>query len=230
MHPAKIRAGIRRRWFEYRLERTRLRGMSGLLLLGNPDYGGWIVPGSLIRPDWICYSIGAGGETSFDMELIERYGVTVRAIDPVPEYVQLALAHAHGDPRLTAHEAAVATADGPLRMQLTHDPNSRSVSAAGLYETRSYIEFPGRTLSSLMAELGDTRIDLLKLDIEGGEYEVVPTLDLSALGVKVFATQLHHTGTVGDAKALIAALGDRGYEPVACHPAVKLTFVRRDLI
>ena len=43
-----------------------------------------------------------------------------------------------------------------------------------------------------MAEFGDPAIDLLKLDIEGGEYEVIPSLDMRALGVKVFATQLHH--------------------------------------
>jgi hypothetical protein len=31
-----------------------------------------------------------------------------------------------------------------------------------------------------MAELGDERIDLLKIDIEGSAYELLPTLDLRA--------------------------------------------------
>ncbi len=199
-------------------------------MLGNPEYGGWILPGGMIERGWVCYSVGAGGETSFDMELIERYGLTVRSIDPVAEYVQRAIEHAEGEERLTAHQVAIATSDGPLRMQLTHDPNSQSVSAAGLYDTHSYVELPGRTLPSLMAELGDERIDLLKLDIEGGEYEVIPTLDLAALGVKLFATQLHHTGTVRDARRLIAGIAEQGYDPVACHPAVKLAFARRDLL
>ena len=44
-----------------------------------------------------------------------------------------------------------------------------------------------------MAELGDTRIDLLKIDVEGGEYQLLPTLDLNALGVKVFAIPLRRT-------------------------------------
>lgn len=230
LHPAKIRGGLRRRWFQRQMERTPLRRVEALVLLGNPEYGGWIVPGDLIEPGWICYSVGAGGETSFDMELIERYGIRVRSVEPVEEYVQLAIEHAEGDERLTVHRAAITTSDGPLRMQLTHDPNSQSVSPAGLYDTHSYIELPGRTLPSLMAELGDTRIDLLKLDIEGGEYEVIPTLDLNALGVKIFATQMHHTGTVREARRLVAGLAEQGYEPVACHPAVKLTFARADLI
>jgi FkbM family methyltransferase len=230
LHPAKIRAGLRRRWFQHRMERTPLRETGGLELLGNPDYGGWIVPTALIEAGWVCYSVGAGGETSFDMELIERYGMIVRSIDPVAEYVKIAIEHAHGEPRLTAHQAAVATVDGPLRMQITHDPNSQSVSPAGLYDTRSYVELPGRTLPSLMVELGDSKIDLLKLDVEGGEYELIPTLDLKALGVKVFATQLHHTGSVGEARRLVVELAEQGYEAVACHPAVKLTFARRDLL
>jgi hypothetical protein len=75
-----------------------------------------------------------------------------------------------------------------------------------------------------MSELGDERIDLLKLDIEGGEYELLPLLDLRSMGIKVFAVQLHHTGSVREARRLIAGLRAQGYELVGCRPAVKLTF------
>jgi FkbM family methyltransferase len=212
------------------MERVPLRGVDGLVELGHPEYGGWTLPGGLIEPDWICYSVGAGGDTAFDMDLIARYGIEVRAVDPIPSYVRRAIEDAHGDPRFSAHEAAIATTDGPLRMQVTHDPNSESVSPSGLYDSSTYIELPGRTLPSLMADIGDSRIDLLKLDIEGGEYEVVPTLDLPGLGVKVFATQLHHTGSVSAAKALIAGLAEQGYVPVARHPVVKITFAMEELL
>jgi hypothetical protein len=50
------------------------------------------------------------------------------------------------------------------------------------------------------------------------------------MGVKVFAIQLHHTGSVRKARRLIADLRRSGYEPVACRPSVKLTFVRADLL
>lgn len=230
LHPAKIRSGIRRRWFEYRLERTRLQPAGELVELGSPDYGGWTFPAALIETGSVCYSVGAGGEISFDMDLIRRYGVTVRAVDPVRKYVERARADAEGDPRFSIVEAALATSDGPIRMQLTHDLASESVSPAGLYDSASYVELPGRTLRTLMAEFGDSKVDLLKVDIEGGEYDLVPTLDLAALGVKVFATQMHHTGSVADAHGLIRSLGEQGYDPVACHSTVKLTFARRDLI
>lgn len=229
LRPRKLRNAARRRWFEHRLERTPLRSAPGVIELGSP-YGGWMVPGDLIEPSWLCYCVGAGGDISFDLQLIERYGATVRAVDPVADYVHAALAQAAGQPRFSIYQAAIATRDGPLRVQLTHDPTSSSVSAAQLYESANFAELPGRTLPSLMRELGDERIDLLKLDIEGAEYEVLPTLDLRALGVKVFATQLHHNGSVRQARGLIAQLRDGGYEAIACRPAVKLTFARTDLL
>ena len=58
----------------------------------------------------------------------------------------------------------------------------------------------------------------------------MPALDLCALGVRVLAVQLHHTGSVGRARALIAQLRESGYEPVACRPPVKLAFARADLL
>lgn len=200
-----------------------------MIELGS-SYGGWILPGDLIEPSWVCYLVGAGGDVTVDLDLIQRYGVTVRSFDAVTDYVDGARERANGEPRFSAHHAAIAAKDGPIRMQVTHDPVSQSVSAAQLYDSHSFVELPGRTLPSLMAELDDRQIDLLKLDIEGSEYEVLPTLDLPALGVKVFAIQLHHTGSVADARKLIAGLGTQGYDPVACRSAVKLTFVRRDLI
>jgi FkbM family methyltransferase len=228
LHPAKIRTAIRRRWFEARLSRLPLVEMPGLVDLGT-TYGGWIVPAEAVEPSWVCYSVGIGGDISFDLELIRRFSATVRSFDPVAGYVHDAITQASGEAGFSAHQAAIATADGPIRMQVTHDPQSRSVSSAGLYDSHEFVEVPGRTLASLMEELGDDRIDLLKLDVEGSEYELLPTLDLPALGVKVFATQLHHTGTVRDAHSLIARLRNLGYEPVARRPSVKLTFVARHL-
>jgi FkbM family methyltransferase len=228
LRPAKVRNALRRRWFERQVPRLQMDATpNGIVELGS-SYGGWMIPDGVVEPSWICYCVGAGGDISFDLELIERYGATVRAFDAVESYVRSAERDGAGNERFSAHHAAIATSDGPIRMQVTHDTGSSSVSAAELYESHEYVELPGRTLPSLMAELGDTRIDLLKLDIEGAEYGLLPELDVRALGVKVFATQLHHTGSVAQARALIAGLRDQGYAPVACRSAVKITFLARD--
>lgn len=229
LRPAKIRSAVRRRWFERQLPRLALTPMPGLVDVGSA-YGGWTIPLELVTADWTCWSIGAGGDITFDLALLDR-GALVRSFEPAPDYVAYAENEAAGRELFSAHQVAIAAEDGPLRLQVTHDESSSSVSSANLYDTDdSFIEVPGRTIASLQAELGDERIDLLKLDIEGAEYGVMPTVDLRALGVSVFSTQLHHTGSVADARALIAAVEAQGFTAVACRPVVKLTFVRSDLL
>jgi FkbM family methyltransferase len=229
LRPNKIRRALRRRWFELRISQVRRHPAPGLEDLGT-TYGGWVMPCPLIGEGWTAYSVGAGGDVSFDLELSRRFGVTVRAFEAVPELAEQAVRDGAGQPLFSAHHAAIATREGPLRMQLSHDEQSRSVSSAGLYESDRYVEVPGRTLEGLMGELGDEQIDLLKLDIEGGEYELVPMLELRRLGVKIFSLQVHHTGSVRDARRLIAGLRSQGFELVACRPAVKLTFARAELL
>src|SRR5262249_19698371 len=171
------------------------------------------------------------GDLSFDLALIDRFGAaTVRAFEPVQSFVDAARVQMGGHPGFTIDAVAVAPVDGPVRMQATHDPGSASVSPAGLYDTKDYAEMPGRSIRSLMAQYGDRRIDLLKLDIEGGEYELLPGLDLAELGIKVFAVQLHHNRPVSEARALIARLRDHGYEAIGVRPAGKVTFVNRALL
>jgi FkbM family methyltransferase len=229
LRPTKVRNAIRRRWFEWRMSRHSLRDAPGLEDLGSSP-GGWTVPLGLVAPGWLCYSFGAGGDVSFDVALMQRSGVSVRSFDPVDRYVEAARREAGPGLPFSAHLVALAARDGPIQMQVTHHPNSEAMSSAGLFETSRYVQRPGRRLSTLMAELGDRRVDLLKMEIEGGEYEVVPALDLAAAGVSVMSMQLHHNGGVRRARRLIDTMRAKGYELVACRPAVKLTFVRRDLL
>jgi FkbM family methyltransferase len=229
LRPAKVRSALGRRWFERQLGRTPVSGRGQPLSLGSA-YGGWMVPAALIEPGWICYCVGAGNDISFDLELIKRFDVHVQSVEPVEQYVQEALRAADGEPRFAAYRAAIATSDGPLRMQHTHNPSGLALSSANLFDTHQFVEVPGRTLASLARELDHPRIDLLKLDLEGAEYEVVPQLDLDALGVKAFALQIHHNRGPREAQRLIRQLDERGFELIGMRPTIKLAFARRALL
>jgi FkbM family methyltransferase len=189
-------------------------------------YGGWKLPDGLLGRDSVCYCIGTGEDVSFDLALIERYGCTVRAIDPVERHASYVLGATAREPRFSFRQAALATRDGPIRMQAHHEQDSASVSAAGLYQTDSWTEVPGLTLATLMRDWDDQRIDLLKVDVEGLEYELLPTLDLVALGVTLFAVQLHQNGGVAGARRVIDGLRRQGFRAVAQRPVVKVTFYR----
>jgi len=225
LRPTKINSAVRRRVFEWRLGRLPLEAAPQIVELGSA-YGGWKVPDETIGDGSICYCVGSGGDITFDLELIRRHGAVVRAVDPVASYEASALTAAAGEQRFSFRRAALTTNDGPVKMQTHHQDESQSLSAAGLYDTHNWVEVDGLGIHSLMQDFGDSHIDLLKLDIEGTEYELVPRLDLVALGVTVFAVQLHHNGTVRQALDLIAGVRRQGFRLVARRPVVKLTFWR----
>jgi FkbM family methyltransferase len=223
--PTKIRRAIRRRYFEYLLERWPVTGAGRPEDLGT-RYGGYIMPTAVVQPGWVCYSVGAGGDISLDLDLMRRFDVTVRSFEPVAEFVDAGRAAAGDDGRFTAWQVAVGVADGTLRMQASHHPGSRSVSPAKLYDSHEFFDVPSRSITSLMAEHDDTHVDLLKLDVEGGEYDVLADLDLRSLGIKVLAVQIHHNRTLREARRLIRHVESQGYEAVGVRPAVKITFLR----
>lgn len=225
--PSRLLATLGRRWFEWRMDRVSVEPYSPLIHLGDEWGGGWVVPDGLIDASWTCYCVGAGSDVGFDLALIERYGARVRCVDPFHVFREQAEAKAGGDPRFTFHEVALAAQDGPLAMFGAEDPESGSLSAANLYETDRLVTKPGKTLTTLMADLGDKRVDLLKLDIEGSEYEVVPELDLRALGVRVFCVELHASRPVSAAHELIDEIFSQGYTLVHRHHPASFTFVQQ---
>jgi len=85
---------------------------------------------------------------------------------------------------------AFAPKDSPVRFNLAKNDEGSSILA--LPETSIYdctldrtVEVVGRRLESILDEIGESRIDLLKVDIEGAEIEMLTTADpdhLRAIG------------------------------------------------
>jgi FkbM family methyltransferase len=225
LSPAKISTAARRRWFERQLADLPVTGYAPLVHLGS-DWSGWDIPDDLVKADWTAYCVGAGDDVSFDLELIARYGCLARTFDPSEEFRDRALAQAAGDPRFSFLAVAVSPEDGPLRMYDGEDPSVDYHSAANLFGTKPVAEFPGRTLPSLMQEYGDEHLDLLKLDVEGLEYEVLRDLDLAELGVRILCVELHHTASVRDAHELLDDLEHQGFRLVHHRRPANLSFVR----
>jgi hypothetical protein len=168
-----------------------------------------MVPAGTINGAWTCYCIGAGSDLAFDGELVRRYGATIRSVDREKALRSEAEPDAVADPRLTVIEATVASQDG--------------TSESG--ETTSDGRERPRTLRSLMEQLGDQQVQLLKLNIGGDEYGLLKTLDLRSLGVRVLLVKLHATRRVDEALRLLEHLRSQGYQPVHCTPRAGFTFV-----
>lgn len=227
IRPAKLRNATRRRWFETTIERVvKLDTSVPVTYLGTP-YGGWAVPVQIVRPDWVVYSLGAGLDVSFDLELIRRTGCEVHSFDPAPG----AGAHVRGlgEPRLHFHELAIWNHDGTLDMFVAAAPGHVALSGANLQNTRMAVQRPCRTIPSIMDELGHETIDLLKFDVEGGEYDVFDPVMTRAWGVKVLILCMFHTAAPKRALAIVDQLRALGYAPVARKES-SFTFVATEAL
>ena len=181
------------------VDRAHLLSADRLLRLGT-QYGGWAIPrDSGLTRESVCYLAGAGEDISFDCELAARFHCQVRVLDPTPRAVQhfeqLQQAVRAGTPfpinnsktefyqlpvadldRLSFLPVGLAGQDGELKFYMPKDPAHVSCSTVNLQKTSQFFTAPCHRLTTLMAQLGDTRLDLLKMDIEGAEYSVIQDL------------------------------------------------------
>jgi FkbM family methyltransferase len=227
LKPRKVRRAIRRRVFERRVRRgAKIDDDAPLVRLGT-DYGGWAVPAGLISGSWICYCVGAGLDVSFELSLIASFGCRVWSFDPAEDSRRYVERLAATNPRLQFRQTALWRADARVRMYRAADPTHCSLSAANLQETNRWVEAPGRSLESLMAELGHDRVDLLKVDLEGSEYEVLEPEAVAAAGVRVLCVELHAVTPPRAALAFLESFRVAGFRPVH-RELERFTLVRAD--
>ena len=183
--------------------------------------GWWFSPQDLGR-DSIVYSLGVGDDIDFDLAIIEQYAVEIFAFDPTPNSVDL-LDRNTLPARFHFHPWAVTACDGILKFypRLKKDGSKSDVmfTMIATDETRDdVIEVPAFSLETIVKKLGHDRIDLLKMDIEGAEYEVLEGLLAAPVKPKQLLVEFHHR-FVEDGLARTYAVIERlravGYRTIA---------------
>jgi FkbM family methyltransferase len=158
---------------------------------GSESCAWWVDPRGL-GADSIVYSLGIGTEITFDLSLIAAYGVTVHAFDPTPgaiEYVQKRQLPS----RYRWHAVGIGRYDGEARFFPPVNPAHISHSLlhrAATSDTAIQVEI--RRLSTVMRDLGHTRLDVLKMDIEGAEYDVLDDIIEQRLTIRQILVEFHH--------------------------------------
>jgi FkbM family methyltransferase len=175
-------------------------------------YGGWAIPQGALRTDSICYLAGLGEDASFDLGLIERVGCTVHVFDPVPEAARYAATISAEEPRFDFHPIGLWSSDGALRFYDNAEPGFVSRSATNMHGTSTYHEAEVRTVGSLMAEWGHQRIDLLKLSVEGAEYEILGNVLAESTPVSVLCVEFAQPSPLGPVLRQLKAIESGGYQ------------------
>lgn len=171
-------------------------------------YGGWYCCPALLGSDRTAMCCGAGEDISFDVALNAKWGLRIICVDPTPRSVRHveSLLAAGRDGRRMLIEAgplcyemtgfrevnftfvacAVWSSDGVLDLFAPKDPAHVSYSAVNLQHTSELIQVRSNTVGTLLRDFGVVQLSLLKLDIEGAEYEVLHSM----LGAGILPEQL----------------------------------------
>ena len=166
--------------------------------------GVWTVCPDGITPDSIVYSFGVGDNIAWDLAMIRRFGVEVHAFDPTPASVRWVRAQTL-PPRFHFHEYGLAAHDGVVRFTAPRKAGAVNYAPAATDEGGPSVTAPVRRLSTLWERLGRRPVEVLKMDIEGGEYEVLDDLLSSDVPVRQLLVEFHHHfPSVGLAKTLRA--------------------------
>lgn len=196
----------------------RLRPRDDLVQLGS-DYGAREIPGGLLGEDSVCYSGGVGDDVSFDLALIERHGCVVHAFDPTPRSMRHGHEVAAREARFRFHPYALAGSDGELVLHApagAEDPDAvQNWSVEAAEGSSLSVTAPSRSLPSVMAELGHDRIDLLKLDIEGAEYDVLRSALAEVIPIGILCVEFHKNPSIDAMMEATRALAGAGFHAVA---------------
>ena len=156
------------------------------------DYGGWPVVRGWLSPSSVVYSFGIGTDISFDLAVIERYRCRVAGFDPTPRSLtwlgQQSLPDLfHFYPQGLSDRATTLTFSAPPRDDFVSYTVAQGASRGG--ETISLPVYP---LDHFMETIGDAKIDLLKMDIEGSEYDVIDDLVAKRIFPRQLCVEFHH--------------------------------------
>jgi FkbM family methyltransferase len=183
----------------------------------------------------VVYDLGVRAQPQFSKTFVDVYGCVIRAYDPSEaaarwwgsNHTDAQLLKAATDEKYKFHSVAAGAADGPTVL-FAH--NSQPVSTShpehklekiNLLESGAMptLNVEAKTLSTMMADNGDTWMDVLKVDVEGAEYKFLQNTfeRIGCPPAEQITIEFHHVlreksqGAIHTANDLLNACGYKSF-------------------
>ena len=169
------------------------------------ENSGWVI--NVSPPPTVAYCAGVGKGMSLELELAKMAARPVLVFDPSPTGINTA---AESDTRnLKFFPLGLTAKAGVVQFSVPIDPDegSYSVVQGGV----DVVSFECVDLPTIMSRNGDAYIDLLKMDIEGFEFDIVTQLLDQNIPVRQLCVEFHRWLRPGATLKLIARLYRAGY-------------------
>lgn len=179
-----------------------------MIRVGRPGDGGkWVCNPDALGEHAVVYSFGVGEDISFDTDMAGLFGCYVYLFDPNPAVVAIFPSPESGYPCGAGRLFYTPIGLGPVSSE-----KGREWSL--VIKGRACV---ARSLLESARRLGHARVDVLKIDIEGGEFsslrEILSSGALSILDVKMLLVEFHiwTSDLFGDFVGLVADLDKADY-------------------
>ncbi len=185
------------------------------LTFGN-RYADWTFCTDGLDKDSVIYSFGVGEDISFDIKLIEHYKLQVHAFDPSPRSIEW-MGKQNIVDAFHFYPYGLAGRDGEITFSEPEEPGAHSLKIEGPADSgggsKTHV-LPVHRLATVLEKLGHERIDILKMDIEGAEYEVIDDIINAPVPIAQVLIEFHHRFKnigVGKTREAISKLNKAGY-------------------
>jgi FkbM family methyltransferase len=122
-----------------------------------------------LRPDSIVFDVG-GYSGDWCAAIVRRYDPHVHVFEPIAEFADHVAKRFANNRKVHVHRFGLSDCDGTLTMGIA-GPGSSSFQTGGALE-----QVAMRDIASFVSEQEITQIDLIKINIEGGEYSLLPRM------------------------------------------------------
>jgi len=207
--PSKLEA-----WLRNKARQT----VDSLFCSSSPDVrrvgdidSGWVIHTNPMPK--VAYCAGVGKGISFETELAHLSHGTVLVFDPSPTGIDT-IAHTDTS-NLTFYPVGLAAESSVYEFSVPADAGEGSYSVArdGLPK----VSFECWSVERIMQKHGHTSLDLLKMDIEGFEYDVLDRMLEQRIPVRQICVEFHPWLRPGRTFKMIRKLYKAGYRIVHKH-------------
>jgi len=179
------------------------------------------------------YSFGIGEDISFDMNVIENHNCKVYGFDPTPKSIDW-VKRQNVPTNFFFFEYGISNKNEFVEFYLPINKESDISGSLILHKDLSITDkviVPMKTFSNIIHELGHTHIDVLKMDIEGAEFNVIENILKTKISITQILVEFHGYFTengINKTKQAIKKLKMNGYEIFAVSETLnEISFINK---
>lgn len=186
------------------------------LIKHGSNYGSWFLPEDAINENSIVYSFGVGEDISFDVDIINRYNPFLYLFDPTPRaksfFDKMKILSEVNDSyydevqrynyllnkkifdKTNFNKYGLSNVCKNVKMYFPTNEAHVSLSEFENGKSNVGIFLDLKDLKTIMEEKNHSKIDVLKMDIEGSEFDVIDFILENNIDIKHLLIEFHNIG------------------------------------